>query len=817
MSQIDEMLMAAAEGDTVAETVTEPHIVIGSDRRITVPEQLKRIAVQYDHNVETVTFDCLKYWDGRDISGMDLYINYRLPDGTLGGYMVEKDSIRTDADDSSVFHFDWTIRKEVTQIKGGLVFLVCAKKGTTTTDAESGEEVFVEETHWNSELCNSLFVSEGLETEATVAEEYPDLIQQLLAHVGEFEKNASDTIAAAESAAAKAAQSETNAKEYETSAKTAAATMTETAKAVARHDSEIAVERARIDEITAGAIAADAAVNTYEFSGSTHPNGGSLTVTGRIIVNGTVALLQLNTFSFDCTDTETYPASTGGERLDLGELPDYVVPAGGRDLFFRVATNLDEEGTNYGDAGLTIRATDHHLHAWYEDYAPDESGWMVCVDNATTAPMYWSYPVANPELAIPELTDIRVGANGETYSTAGTAVREQFKAVDEEIDILRTDVSNAFKGTARGEVIRVDDVCPVEHKIQAKVKGKNLYFNNATKTTTIDGTLVCTTTVGASAFTLNGTSTTETSVQVSRDIPLKAGTYTVSIYGTNIIDTNNDRLYLANVTGGVITNYIRSGESQTFTIDKDVIVLAQLVFGRETAYNNATCYIQIEEGTTATEYEPYINPLNVTLTVRGADESDPGHTYTPTADGTVLGVKSVAPTMTLFTDTPGAVIDIEYSRDVNKLPIAKTYRHDIVISGDATLDVISNTTLTFVGRIYISIENTNSGMYQYYLEFDEYDYPLYPIKSDDLTFLPRGTMKASGYVAENEEEYYNDSKAYIVNSIRWDGSKLNVNVMDPVDGVWDKTIVIYPDMIDSITDTVTPIGGIIPDGDGRQY
>ena len=29
----------------------EPHIIINSDRSVTIPEELKNIAVQYDHNI----------------------------------------------------------------------------------------------------------------------------------------------------------------------------------------------------------------------------------------------------------------------------------------------------------------------------------------------------------------------------------------------------------------------------------------------------------------------------------------------------------------------------------------------------------------------------------------------------------------------------------------------------------------------------------------------------------------------------------------------------------------------------------------------
>lgn len=54
----------------------EAHIVIGKDRVITVPPDLRRLGVQYDKNVESVTFDCPRYWDGIDLLNMAMYINY---------------------------------------------------------------------------------------------------------------------------------------------------------------------------------------------------------------------------------------------------------------------------------------------------------------------------------------------------------------------------------------------------------------------------------------------------------------------------------------------------------------------------------------------------------------------------------------------------------------------------------------------------------------------------------------------------------------------------------------------------------------------
>ncbi len=58
---------------------------------------------------------------------------------------------------------------------------------------------------------------------------------------------------------------------------------------------------------------------------------------------------------------------------------------------------------------------------------------------------------------------------------------------------------------------------------------------------------------------------------------------------------------------------------------------------------------QLEEGSTATTYEPY-----------------QAQKYIPSADGTVSGVKSLYPITTLMTDTAGVIINAEYNKDLNK-------------------------------------------------------------------------------------------------------------------------------------------------------
>lgn len=60
--------------------------------------------------------------------------------------------------------------------------------------------------------------------------------------------------------------------------------------------------------------------------------------------------------------------------------------------------------------------------------------------------------------------------------------------------------------------------------------------------------------------------------------------------------------------------------------------------------------IQIEHRDTATAYEEGIEPT----------------TYSVNPDGTVEGITSLYPSTTLMTDTPGALIECEYNRDLNK-------------------------------------------------------------------------------------------------------------------------------------------------------
>ena len=173
MSQVDNILNGMSDDDIALyladNAVGEEHIVIDENRKVIVPDSLKRIAVQHDHNIETVTFDCPRYWDGHDLSTMIVYVNHLCPSGALGCTVAA--NVTVDETDPNIMHFDWTISECVTIAEGYITFLVCCK-----TQDEDGTNRH----HWNSEICKDMYVSEGLELPEDFMETHPDVLTQVL-------------------------------------------------------------------------------------------------------------------------------------------------------------------------------------------------------------------------------------------------------------------------------------------------------------------------------------------------------------------------------------------------------------------------------------------------------------------------------------------------------------------------------------------------------------------------------------------------------------------------------------------------------------
>ena len=150
-------------------------------------------------------------------------------------------------------------------------------------------------------------------------------------------------------------------------------------------------------------------------------------------------------------------------------------------------------------------------------------------------------------------------------------------------------------------------------------------------------------------ITYNSITATKDLANATYQVFLVAGDYTISF-----IKSSYASLTITDSSGNVIYNVGSSNNvNYTFSLLSNDTLKFKIGFGRfvESGITSITVSnVQLELSSTATYYEPYITPTD----------------YTPTADGTVNGVKSLYPNTTLMTDTEGVIIDCEYSRDINK-------------------------------------------------------------------------------------------------------------------------------------------------------
>lgn len=213
--------------------------------------------------------------------------------------------------------------------------------------------------------------------------------------------------------------------------------------------------------------------------------------------------------------------------------------------------------------------------------------------------------------------------------------------------------ANALKGSKSGSAILIDDVSPVSHNMGVKISSN----------TVTDLTAVKVSRCGKNLFDVSQVETITYDEQLTNN---KDGTLTVNTYGAGItllksicpaLKVGDTCTFTFTTTGAQIiylsgANIIwNNGKSLTITEDmlnSQVLFYCKKVDGVE--YETVISDIQIELGSTATDYEPYMTPTE----------------YTSTADGTVDGVSSLYPNTTLTTDTDGVIIDCEYNRDINK-------------------------------------------------------------------------------------------------------------------------------------------------------
>lgn len=184
MSLAENLLNSLGETRT-ASPEQEPHIIVGADRFIKVPEQLKKIAVTNDKDIETVHFDCVRYWDGYDLSTFAIYLNIALPNGTPVTY-VPKSITKSE----NFYHFDWVIEGNITPKSGTIGIGITAIKTKTN---ENGE--IVTDKRWSSFPNTECSIVKGFDIENVPSEEESsDVIAQLSAILEEIQANLEDIV-----------------------------------------------------------------------------------------------------------------------------------------------------------------------------------------------------------------------------------------------------------------------------------------------------------------------------------------------------------------------------------------------------------------------------------------------------------------------------------------------------------------------------------------------------------------------------------------------------------------------------------------------
>lgn len=143
---------------------------------------------------------------------------------------------------------------------------------------------------------------------------------------------------------------------------------------------------------------------------------------------------------------------------------------------------------------------------------------------------------------------------------------------------------------------------------QKTYTGKNLFYDTPSSTTSNGITL---TKNSDGSFTLNGTSTNVSVFNFTLPKVLLAGTYTFSIKGSDNIPGDvflraRDNNWAMVETQSQVNGNNTTQNSHTFTCKKDISIVAINITRAGITFNNFVIYPQLEKGTTATKFEPYV-------------------------------------------------------------------------------------------------------------------------------------------------------------------------------------------------------------------
>ena len=274
---------------------------------------------------------------------------------------------------------------------------------------------------------------------------------------------------------------------------------------------------------------------------------------------------------------------------------------------------------------------------------------------------------------VEEYADKKIEANTQAIAKNK---EEADKALAEAKEASAINFSNALKGTASGEVVRVDDVSPVSHNVSVKVRSSNILdYTKFRQSQTISG---ITYTCSDDAITIDGTATDTIYIFVwSPNIILGKESDSFEMSMEHIGGTvNNGSVTVTFNVGDTVDGAVipwRSMSSQTLQGGVKALPYTPsylrnlyIYLPAGTSVSNYSFKLKLAKGSAVTAYTPYINDLRGVAVTVSSDQDVEGEVYISNAEGVIEGIKSKSLNMTLATDTEGVVIDLEYNKDINK-------------------------------------------------------------------------------------------------------------------------------------------------------
>jgi hypothetical protein len=335
------------------------------------------------------------------------------------------------------------------------------------------------------------------------------------------------------------------------------------------------------------------------------------------------------------------------------------------------------------------------------------------------------------------------------------------------------DAANAIRGKVSGEVIRVDDVSPMEHYPVVKVHGKNFIpFPYKQTTASIEG--VTFTALPDGGVQVSGTPTGYTSISIYEGTPLvKSGKAILSYSG----DFENLSLAIAIYDSGakVLFSSETWASSSPIVLNLDLYPSATrwIVYMKRGTVGiemTGVAYPQLELGEVATEYAPYIDPTTITVTRCGKNlfpvenltltqSSGKGVVENDvlTVTGYLLSYRLLAPSLVGKTITfscesirsgeKGGGLSIE-CRDADNVRMTSAYKQN-ELSPTVTL-VVAKDTVDVMLFFYAAGSQTETGTAVYrniQLEISDNASPYEPYNGETQIPAADGTVSGLGAVS----------------------------------------------------------------------